>query len=77
MATRLPPNFSPFFEGNQLEVGCLDVKPRIRIPQNPEVLEDGLGKGNQGFRNAGMQGCRHRRFGEGARNVLFVGRVGG
>jgi hypothetical protein len=58
MATRLPPNFSPFFEGNQLEVGCLDVKPRIRIPQNPEVFEDGLGKGNQGFRNAGMQGCR-------------------
>jgi hypothetical protein len=53
MATRLPPNFSPFFEGNQLEVGCLDVKPRIRIPQNPEVFEDGLGKGNQGFRDAG------------------------
>jgi hypothetical protein len=74
MATRLPPNFSPFFEGNQLEVGCLDVKPRIRSPQNPEVFEDGLGKGNKGCRDAGMQA---REGWRGARNVLFVGRVGG
>lgn len=45
-----------------MEVGCLDVKPPIRITQNPEVFEDGLGKGNKG--------CRHGRVGEG-RGMCF------